>query len=197
MVIISLTLEEMNIISIITAPAPVQEAATRIQFPNPLKLSGEMVEEKPSITKATPRLAPELIPRTYGPAMGLRKTVCICNPLNDNATPTIRAVIAFGNLNFKIMVSKSLSVLVKMAFNTSEAFMLTEPKKISSIKKLTRINRRTAKTTLLYCPDLRIPDVSICVLIFNESEINIFCGRKTVNYQKTARDAKLRRCLSE
>ena len=63
-VIISFTFDEMTIINIITAPAPAHEAATRIQLPNPLILSGVICEEKPRITNATPRLAPELIPRT-------------------------------------------------------------------------------------------------------------------------------------
>ena len=109
-VITSFTLEEIIIISNITAPAPIHEAATRIQLPNALMLSGEILAEKPKMTKATPRLAPELIPSTYGPAIGFLKTVCICNPLNDSATPTVRAVIAFGNLNFIIMVSRLLFV---------------------------------------------------------------------------------------
>ena len=63
-VITSFTLEDIIIINNITAPAPTHEAATRIQLPNPLILSGEIFGEKPKMTKATPRLAPELIPST-------------------------------------------------------------------------------------------------------------------------------------
>lgn len=51
----------------------------------------------PKITNATPKLAPELNPSTYGPASGLRKSVCISKPLTDNPMPTSIAVIALGN----------------------------------------------------------------------------------------------------
>ena len=47
---------------------------------------------------ATPKLAPELIPKTYGPARGFLNNVCINNPLIESPEPTIIAVIAFGNL---------------------------------------------------------------------------------------------------
>jgi len=50
----------------------------------------------PKITKATPKLAPELNPSTYGPASGLRNKVCISKPLTDNPIPTKTAVIALG-----------------------------------------------------------------------------------------------------
>lgn len=102
---ISFTLDEITIISSITAPAPTHDAATRIQLPKPFILSGDIFREKPKITKATPRLAPELIPRTSGPAIGFLNTVCICRPLNDKATPTMIAVIALGNRNFRIIIS--------------------------------------------------------------------------------------------
>ena len=69
-----------------------------------------MFAENPRITNATPRLAPELMPRTSGPAIGFRKSVCICNPLNDNAMPTVNAVNAFGILKSKIIVLRGLSV---------------------------------------------------------------------------------------
>ena len=50
------------------------------------------------ITKATPKLAPELIPNTNGPANGLRNNVCINNPDIPNPEPTNTAVKAFGSL---------------------------------------------------------------------------------------------------
>lgn len=182
MVIISLTLDEINIINIITAPAPAQEAATRIQLPNPFKLSGEIFAENPSITKATPRLAPELKPRTSGPAIGFLKIVCICNPLNDNATPTINAVIAFGNLNLMIMVSKLLSVLVIIALITSDAFMLTDPKKISRRKRPAIINIRIAKTFLFRVSHLRMLNVSFCCLVFKGSLLKKFSCKSIAHY---------------
>jgi len=156
MVIISLTLDEMIIIKNITAPAPTHEAETRIQLPKPLILNGVIFEEKPKIIKATPRLAPELIPSTYGPAMGFLKTVCICRPLNDKAIPTVKAVIALGNLNFRIMVSKLLSVLANSALITSAAFILTDPKKISRISKMIINNNRPKKISLTLLPELKL-----------------------------------------
>ena len=54
-------------------------------------------------TKATPILAPELIPNTEGPANGFLKTVCICNPLTDNPAPATNAVTAWGILDFQMI----------------------------------------------------------------------------------------------
>ena len=60
-------------------------------------------KEAPKIKIATPKLAPELIPKTKGPANGFLKRVCINNPLIDNPEPTIIAVIALGNRWLKII----------------------------------------------------------------------------------------------
>ena len=54
--------------------------------------------EEPKITKATPKLAPELIPKTKGPANGFLNKVCIKSPEMPKPEPTKMAVIAFGNL---------------------------------------------------------------------------------------------------
>ena len=56
------------------------------------------IKDDPNINKATPKLAPELIPSTNGPANGFLNNVCINNPLIDNPEPTKTAVIAFGIL---------------------------------------------------------------------------------------------------
>lgn len=55
---------------------------------------GSELEAK--ITKATPKLEPALKPKTYGPASGFLKSVCINNPEMDNPIPTKTAVIALG-----------------------------------------------------------------------------------------------------
>ena len=52
--------------------------------------------EEPIMTKATPKLAPELIPNTKGPANGFLNNVCINNPEIPKPEPTNMAVIAFG-----------------------------------------------------------------------------------------------------
>ena len=133
-VIISFILTDSAKIIIINAPAPIHAAIASIQLPKPLRSSGEKLPEKPSTTNATPRLAPEVIPRISGPAIGFLKIVCICKPLTDNAIPAKTAVSAFGNLKFRTIVSVICPLpLENSAFHTSPAFKLTEPKKISRI----------------------------------------------------------------
>jgi hypothetical protein len=86
--------------------------------------------DEPKINKATPKLAPEEIPKTKGPAKGFLKSVCINNPQIDNPEPTNMAVIAFGNLKFSIIVSQLSFAgippvnVVKISLNGIE----TEPK---------------------------------------------------------------------
>lgn len=59
-----------------------------------------------NIKKATPKLEPELKPKTYGPANGFLKNVCINNPEIDNPIPTKIAVIALGKRKLKMMYSQ-------------------------------------------------------------------------------------------
>ena len=59
--------------------------------------------EAPKIRIATPKLAPELIPKTKGPASGFLNKVCINKPLIDKPEPTIIAVIALGKRTLKII----------------------------------------------------------------------------------------------
>ncbi len=89
-------------------------------------------KEEPKINKATPKLAPEEIPKTNGPANGFLNNVCINKPLIDNPEPTKIAVIAFGNLKFTIIVVHSSLILSspkKMA-KISLKGIETEPKLI-------------------------------------------------------------------
>ena len=51
----------------------------------------------PKITVATPKLAPELNPKTSGPANGFRNKVCINKPLMANPIPTRIAAMALGS----------------------------------------------------------------------------------------------------
>ena len=94
--------------------------------------------EEPKIKIATPKLAPEEIPKTKGPANGFLNNVCINKPQIDNPEPTKTAVIAFGNLKFKIIVSQlslagKLPVKVlKISLNGIE----TEPKLIFKKNKI-------------------------------------------------------------
>ena len=50
-----------------------------------------------SITSATPRPAPLLMPKMEGSARGLRKAVCSSSPLTASAAPLQRAVTACGS----------------------------------------------------------------------------------------------------
>ena len=72
------------------------------KIPNRLRATPPMAPES-STTKATPMLAPELIPNTDGPARGFRKTVCICSPLIESPAPATKAVRAWGTRDFQIM----------------------------------------------------------------------------------------------
>ena len=53
---------------------------------------------EPKMTIATPKLAPELIPKTKGPANGFLNSVCINKPDIPKPEPTKTAVNAFGSL---------------------------------------------------------------------------------------------------
>jgi hypothetical protein len=57
----------------------------------------------PIVSKATPRPAPELIPKTEGPAIGFLKRVCIKSPTADKPAPVLMAVIDFGILKLTRM----------------------------------------------------------------------------------------------
>ena len=52
----------------------------------------------PKIIKATPKLAPDVIPNTKGPANGFLNKVCINNPEIPSPEPTKIDVTALGNL---------------------------------------------------------------------------------------------------
>ena len=66
--------------------------------PNPESTKDRGKIEPAKIYMATPKLAPELTPNTYGPAKGFWKRVCIINPAIDIADPVNIAVMALGNL---------------------------------------------------------------------------------------------------
>jgi len=96
--IVSRTLEDTIMTANKTKKLPKLAAITKLHLEikkaakNPLKI------EAPIITKATPKLAPDVIPRTKGPANGFLNKVCINNPEMPKPEPTKMAVNAFGNL---------------------------------------------------------------------------------------------------
>ena len=72
------------------------EAITKAQGPDNTLALNPVIKPEPNTKKATPRLAPLLIPRTKGPASGFRKRVCISSPDTDKPPPTNIAVMALG-----------------------------------------------------------------------------------------------------
>jgi len=80
-----------------TRTLPRLAAVTSPQLETKNEAAAPLKKELPRINKATPRLAPELIPKTKGPARGFLNKVCINNPETPNPLPTITAVMAFGN----------------------------------------------------------------------------------------------------
>ena len=96
----------------------------------------------PKITKATPKLDPELKPKTYGPANGFLNKVCINNPDIESPIPTKIAVIAFGNLKL-IMMYCQVSLLAfppNKLLKTSFIGIEIEPKLIFKINVNININ---------------------------------------------------------
>ncbi len=117
----------------------------------------------PSTNNATPRLAPELTPSTYGPANGLRKSVCICNPLTDNAPPariaTIALVRRMPNRICIVCSGQSPPVTAPIIWRIG---MLTEPMPMSIIKN----NRHAAVSAInvIVCRKLCIISAKLAII---------------------------------
>ena len=76
--------------------APTIAATTTSKCPPIVKLPMEAVPPSRSSTMATPRFAPESMPRIDGPARGLRKAVCKSKPQVPRAVPVSKAVSIWG-----------------------------------------------------------------------------------------------------
>lgn len=98
MAIVSLTLEDTNNTANKIRKLPKLAAITILHFEINTVANTPPNSPEPKITKATPRLAPELIPKTNGPANGFLNNVCIRSPEIPKPDPTKIAVKAFGNL---------------------------------------------------------------------------------------------------
>lgn len=98
MAMVSLTFDETTKTAKSTKKLPKLAAITIVHLETKSVAKTPPKIPDPKITKATPKLAPELIPRTNGPANGFLNSVCINNPEMPNPEPTRIAVIAFGNL---------------------------------------------------------------------------------------------------
>jgi len=82
--------------------------ATSPIYPKRLSATPPMAPDS-STTQATPKLAPELMPSTEGPANGLRNTVCICKPLTESPAPATNAVRACGTRLFQMILLQIIS----------------------------------------------------------------------------------------
>lgn len=113
-----------------TKKAPKLDAIGKDQLETELVRKNPPKTDEPKINNATPKLAPEEIPKTKGPANGFLNKVCINNPEIDNPEPTKIAVIAFGILKLnKIIFQLSLDVEFPVKkLKISCIGMETEPK---------------------------------------------------------------------
>ena len=99
---------------------------------------------KTSITNATPKLAPVLIPKIDGPARGLLNAVWSRSPDTDKAAPQSKAVKAWGSLDCRMMKDQLLfSVsLPKRILHTERMGMDTEPNIRLHINRIIIISNR-------------------------------------------------------
>ena len=79
------SMEESSRSTPVTSMLPAKAPVTTAAYPPREIVPAEIVPPKKSITTATPKLAPELIPKIEGPARGLRNVVCRSSP--DTASP--------------------------------------------------------------------------------------------------------------
>jgi len=89
---------------------------------------------EPNIIKATPKLAPEVIPKTKGPANGFLNKVCINKPEIPKPEPTKIAVSAFCNLKSVMTCHVVFSIVPKRLPKMLFRGILTEPKLILTKK---------------------------------------------------------------
>lgn len=145
--IVFLTLFEAIITADNTKNEPKLEAIAIAQLEKAIDRNTPPKTEDPSINKATPKLAPEEIPKTKGPAKGFLKRVCINKPLIDNPEPTNIAVTALGILKFKIIVCQlsltesSPIIMAKISLkgiDTDPKLIFRSPKQIT--KNINSIN---------------------------------------------------------
>ena len=139
-----LTILEKKKMTAITAIAPIKAATRMATNPEILTEPAEILPPKSSITSATPRPAPLLMPKMLGPARGLRKAVCSISPLTANAPPQSMAVMACGSRDSR-MINRQEGFAVSSPnrmLNTSEAGILMDP-----------ITRLRMKSTMISTPN--------------------------------------------
>jgi hypothetical protein len=111
------------------------------------------INEAPITSKATPKPAPELIPKIYGPASGFLNNVCINKPETERAKPHKIAVKAFGILDSKMIISELSGIsLPEKASMKVEIGIETEPTRTSKMKKIGRLSSKMKRyIPVLFC----------------------------------------------
>ena len=147
---------EKNRISPMTTIEPTNAPTTMEKKLERVTPAVASVPPQVSITTATPRLAPELIPRMEGPANGLLKAVCSINPEPAKAAPQSKAVRAWGTRashTMKLQLAFSPSPPVRMRMMAS-AGMSTEPKnRLHPVNaKMRAVNAMLYVVPLLFTP---------------------------------------------
>src|SRR5690606_32579339 len=134
-----------------TSKLPILEAITILHLDNRIKAHAPPKKDAPMMINATPRLAPLLNPRTYGPAKGFLKSVCISSPLTARPDPVRIAVKTLGSLYSRTMyVQFSLETFpLKREANTSSKGMYTEHE-YKFKNDVTITTRKRMKRTRLY-----------------------------------------------
>ena len=121
---------EKNRMMPITTIEPMNAPMTIEKNPERVIPAVAMVPPPKSMTMATPKLAPELMPRMEGPANGLLKAVCSMSPEPASAAPHSKAVKAWGirfSQTMKLQLAFSASPPKRVRI-TASAGMSTEPK---------------------------------------------------------------------
>ena len=106
----------MTVIEPMKAPIMTEMKPDRVNVP------AVMVPAPASMTRATPRLAPELIPSMEGAASGLLNVVCSISPDAASAIPQSKAVTACGRRDshtMKLQLAFSASPPVRICHTAS------------------------------------------------------------------------------
>ena len=94
---------EKNRMIPITSMEPMNAPIMTDRNPDKVNTPAVIVPAPASMTKATPKLAPELIPSMEGSAKGLLNVVCNISPDAASAIPQRRAVMACGRRDSQTM----------------------------------------------------------------------------------------------
>ena len=103
---------EKNRMIPITSMEPMNAPIMTDRNPDKVNTPAVIVPAPASMTKATPKLAPELIPSMEGSAKGLLNVVCNISPDAASAIPQRREVMACGRRD-------SQTMKLQLAFSTS------------------------------------------------------------------------------